>query len=119
MKPKSEKSIELYHIMTERGYPEEFCDVITRNLNTDFTAQRMLWYLSHYEYLPEGEIVDEMLAILSDRNAIMQKKELEKTNAAWNEFLQHGLRKKTSGIVKTEQSVMTKQVLEANSASEW
>lgn len=78
MKPKSEKSIELYHIMTERGYPEEFCDVITRNLNTDFTAQRMLWYLSHYEYLPEGEIVDEMLAILSDRNAIMQKKELEK-----------------------------------------
>jgi len=62
MKPKSEKSIELYHIMTERGYPEEFCDVITRNLNTDFTAQRMLWYLSHYEYLPEGEIVDEMLA---------------------------------------------------------
>lgn len=35
MKPKSEKSIELYHIMTERGYPEEFCDVITRNLNTD------------------------------------------------------------------------------------
>lgn len=47
-------------------------------------------YLSHYEYLPEGEIVDEMLAILSDRNAIMQKKELEKTNAAWNEFLQHG-----------------------------
>lgn len=22
MKPKSEKSIELYHIMTERGYPE-------------------------------------------------------------------------------------------------
>lgn len=90
MKPKSEKSIELYHIMTERGYSEEFCDVITRNLNTDFTAQRMLWYLSHYEYLPEGEIVDEMLAILSDRNAIMQKKELEKTNAAWNEFLQHG-----------------------------
>ena len=51
---------------------------------------RILWYLSHYEYLPEGEIVDEMLDILSDRNAIMQKKELEKTNAAWNEFLQHG-----------------------------
>lgn len=57
-------------------------------------AQRMLWYLSHYEYLPEGEIVDEMLAILSDRNAIMQKKELEKTNAAWNEFLQHGFEEK-------------------------
>lgn len=119
MKPKSEKSIELYHIMTERGYPEEFCDVITRNLNTDFTAQRMLWYLSHYEYLPEGEIVDEMLAILSDRNAIMQKKELEKTMLHGMNSYSMVLRKKTSGIVKTEQSVMTKQVLEANFASEW
>ena len=90
MKPKSPQSIQLYNIMLRLGYPEEFADIVTKNLNTDFTAQRMLWYLSHNEYLPEGEIVDEMLAILSDRNAIMQKKELEKTNAAWNEFLQHG-----------------------------
>ena len=36
------------------------------------------------------EIVDEMLAILSDRNMIMQKKEMESTNQAWNEFLMHG-----------------------------
>jgi hypothetical protein len=33
------------------------------------------------------EIVDEMLSILSDRNRIMQKKELESTNARWNEYL--------------------------------
>ncbi|MCD7833467.1 MAG: hypothetical protein LUH00_05715 [Lachnospiraceae bacterium] len=48
---------------------ERFCDLITQNLNTDFTAQRMIFYLSHYSELPEGEIVDEMLAILSDRKA--------------------------------------------------
>ena len=90
MKPRSPQSMQLYKMLLSRGYPEAFCDLVTKNLNTDFTAQRMLWYLSHYEYLPEGEIVDEMLAILSDRNAIMQKKELEKPNAAWNEFLQHG-----------------------------
>ena len=35
MKPKSPKSIELYHILIKKGYPEEFCDQITRNLNTD------------------------------------------------------------------------------------
>lgn len=33
------------------------------------------------------DVADEMLAILSDRNRIMQKKELESTNARWNEYL--------------------------------
>ncbi len=87
MKPKSPKSIELYHILIKRGYPEEFCDQITRNLNTDWTAQRMIGYLSHYRKLPPEEIVDEMLAILSDRNSIMQKHQLEETNARWNDYL--------------------------------
>jgi hypothetical protein len=48
MKPKSAKSLELYDIMMKRGYPEEFCDQISKNLNTDRTAQRMIGYLSHY-----------------------------------------------------------------------
>jgi hypothetical protein len=33
------------------------------------------------------EAADEMLEILSDRNRIMRKKELESNNAKWNEFL--------------------------------
>ncbi len=37
-----------------------------------------------------AEIVDEMLAILSDRNRIMQKHQLEDTNAKWNDFLNRG-----------------------------
>ena len=90
MKPRTEKSMELYHMMLKRGYPEEFCDQVTKNLNTDWTAQRMMGYLSHYKKLPMEEIVDEMLAILSDRNRIMQKKEFEHANAAWNEYLMSG-----------------------------
>jgi hypothetical protein len=90
MKPKSEKSIELYNMMLRRGYPEPFCDDVTKNLNTDWTAQRMIGYLSHYKTLPLEEVADEMLAILSDRNRIMQKKELENTNARWNEYLKRG-----------------------------
>ena len=90
MKPRSEKSMELYHMMLKRGYPEEFCDQITKNLNTDFTARRMIGYLSHYKTLPLEEIADEMLAILSDRNRIMQKKKLESTNISWNEYLRNG-----------------------------
>ena len=87
MKPRTEKSMELYEIMLRRGYPETFCDQITKNLNTDWTAQRMIGYLSHYKKLPMEDVADEMLAILSDRNRIMQKKEQESANAKWNEYL--------------------------------
>lgn len=87
MKPRTAKSMELYDILLRRGYPEPFCDEITKNLNTYWTAQRMIGYLSHYKKLPMEEIADEMLAILSDRNRIMQKHELEETNARWNEYL--------------------------------
>lgn len=91
MKEKSPKSMELYHIMLDRGYPEEFCDIVTKNLNTDWTANRMIGYLSHYKKLPLGEIADEMLAILSDRNQIMQKHEVEDANAKWNVFFERRL----------------------------
>ena len=90
MAPRSEKSMELYRIMLELGYPEVFCNQITQNLNTDFTARRMIGYLSHYKKPPMEEIADEMLAILSDRNRIMRKKELESANALWNEYLAEG-----------------------------
>ena len=91
MKPRTPKSIELYNTLLNRGYPQEFCEQISLNLNTDWTAQRMMGYLSHYKKLPMAEIVDEMLAILSDRNRIMKKHELEDTNAKWNDFLNRGL----------------------------
>ena len=85
-KPRTEKSMELMRIMLKRGYPAEFCEQITLNLNTDWTAQRMIGYLSHYKKLPMEDVADEMLAILSDRSRIMQKKDMEATNARWNEL---------------------------------
>lgn len=91
MKPKSPKSVELYNLMLQRGYREEFCDLVTKNLNTDFTAQRMIGYLYHYEHPPVEEIADEMISILSDRNRIIEKKELEAVNARWNDFLMRGI----------------------------
>ena len=90
MNPRTPKSIELYNKLLDRGYPREFCEQVSLNLNTDWTAQRMLGYLSHYRKLPMEEIADEMLAILSDRNRIMQKHELENTNAKWNQFMIQG-----------------------------
>ena len=52
MKPRTELSMQLYHMLVERGYHEELCDVITKNLNTDFTAARMIGYLCQYSHLP-------------------------------------------------------------------
>ena len=91
MKTRTEKSMQLYHMLVKRGYPEEFCDLISQNLNTDFTANRMIGYLSHYSYLPEVEVVDEMLAILSDRNAIIKKKEMEQSQVVINDIYRFGL----------------------------
>lgn len=91
MKPRTGLSMQLYNIMVERGYPENLCELITRNLNTDYTAARMIGYLSHYSHLPDVEVVDEMLAILSDRNAIIKKKESEQAQAKVNEIYRFGL----------------------------
>jgi len=92
MKPRTELSMKLYDVLLERGYQEELCDLITRNLNTDYTARRMLGYLRHYNRkLPEAELIDEMLAILSDRNALIKKKETEQAQAVINDVYMNGL----------------------------
>lgn len=95
MKARTEISMQLYQMMLDRGYPEKLCDLVTQNLNTDYTATRMIGYLSHYSYLPDVEVVDEMLAILSDRNAIIKKKEAEQAQAKINEIYCFGLGKDT------------------------
>lgn len=91
MKPRTEIGMQLYNLMMERGYPENLCDLVTRNLNTDYTATRMIGYLSHYSDLPDVEVVDEMLAILSDRNELIKKKESEQAQARISEICRFGL----------------------------
>ena len=83
---------ELYHVLKEKGYPEDFCrEIAYKQMNTDYTATRMLGYLYRITNPRPEDVVDEMLAILSDRNRIMQKKELESNNAEWNRILMQGL----------------------------
>ena len=91
MAQKSPLSIELYNTLINDGYPKQFATLITDNLNTDYTAGRMLGYLAHYDHLPEVEVADEMLAILTERQQIMDKKAAEGYNAAWNNYRQAGI----------------------------
>ena len=101
MKPRTELSMKLYDMLMERGYHEELCDVITKNLNTDYTAARMIGYLSHYAFLPEEEVVDEMLAILSDRNELIRKKEMEQAQSKINEIYEFGL-----GVEENDENII-------------
>ena len=83
---------ELYDALQLKGYPEDFCRGIAyRQMNTDYTATRMLGYLYRISEPRPEDVVDEMLAILSDRNAIIQKKELEHAQTTINKVYREGL----------------------------
>ena len=88
----SERTDELYKILLSKGYPKELCaEIAYKNMNTDYTATRMLGYLYRISNPRIEDLIDEMLAILSDRNAIIQKKELEQAQAAINRMYREGL----------------------------
>ena len=88
----SERTDELYKLLLGSGYPKEFCaEIAYRNMNTDYTATRMLGYLYRVSDPRIEDLVDEMLAILSDRDAIIQKKEMEHAQAVINEIYRNGL----------------------------
>lgn len=88
----SDRTKELYQLLLERGYPEEFCrEVAYRYLNEDTTAMRMLGYLYRVSNPRIEDVVDEMLAILSDKEAWIRKKELEHAQAVINDVYRNGL----------------------------
>ena len=88
----SERTDELYKILLSKGYPKELCaEIAYKNMNTDYTATRMLGYLYRISNPRIEDLIDEMLAILSDRNAIIQKKEVEQAQSVINYVYQNGL----------------------------
>ena len=88
----SERTDELYKILLSKGYPKELCaEIAYKNMNTDYTATRMLGYLYRISNPRIEDLIDEMLAILSDRNAIIQKKEIEQSHSVINDDNQNGL----------------------------
>ena len=88
----SSRSKELYQALKDKGYPDDFCrEIAYKQMNTDYTATRMLGYLYRVSNPRPEDVVDEMLAILSDRNAIIQKKELEQAQSVINDVYQNGL----------------------------
>ena len=89
---KTERTDELYKFLLTKGYPKELCaEIAYKNLNTDYTATRMLGYLYRYTEPRLEDVIDEMIAILSDREEIIKKKEMEQARAVINEIYRNGL----------------------------
>lgn len=89
----SERAEELYKALIEKGYPKELCaEIACKYLNTDYTATRMLGYPYRMTEPPAVEVVvDEMIAILSDRDQLIKKRESEHAQAVISEMYREGL----------------------------
>ena len=77
--------------ISEMGYPEAFGMAVADNLRTEKMMSRMIGYLRSAKPRSAEEIADEMLAIMSDRERWIKKKEAEEANAKYNELLYFGL----------------------------
>lgn len=87
-----EKTDELYRLLLDKGYPKELCrEIAYKNMNTDYTVTRMLGYLYRVTDPRIEDLIDEMLAILSDRDQIIRKKEMERAQAVINDIYKNGL----------------------------
>ena len=82
---------DLIETIVRMGYPEELGKAVAKNLGSEKTMRRMMAYLHSAKPRSAEEIVDEMLAIMSDRERWIRKKEAEKANARYNELLYYGL----------------------------
>lgn len=87
-----EKTEELCRVLLDRDYPKELCaEIAYKYMNTDYTATRMLGYLYRVTEPRMEDLIDEMLAILTDRNELIRKKEAEQAQAAVSELYRNGL----------------------------
>lgn len=82
----------LFHTLQKMGYPGEFCkEIAYKQMNTDYLASRMLGYLRCQKNPRIEDLVDEMFAIISDRDRFMQKHEAQSAQARINQIYNEGL----------------------------
>ena len=78
-----EKSRLLYDLMLQKGYPEKFSMLICMEMNTDFTAEKMMNYVSGERKRLE-DVADEMVAIKDLRDRLVSKHISEHANISIN-----------------------------------
>ncbi|SKB79700.1 hypothetical protein SAMN06296386_105216 [Lachnospiraceae bacterium] len=83
---------ELIQVITSLGHPAALGEAVAANLRTPKTMNRMISYLINVKPKKAEEIADEMLAIMSDRERWIEKKESEYYNSKYNDYLNSDLR---------------------------
>ena len=73
----SERSKEVYRALVEKGFPDGLCKEIAYKYRMTDPSEEM--------------VVDEMLAILDDRDRFRKKHEMEEAQAAVNKIYNEGL----------------------------
>ena len=74
----------IYELMLRKGYPEDFARLIAVEMCTEFTGSRMYGYIAANEKLRLEDVADEMLAIKSDRDRLIDKHISEHAQASIN-----------------------------------
>ena len=69
------------------GYPEEFADLLARQLGSPRAMDRMTSYLRQAHPRTVEMIIDEMLAICADAEAWREKKESQRAQAGYSAWL--------------------------------
>jgi hypothetical protein len=77
---------ELIAAIEELGFPGEFGEVLAHELGGAWSMRRMIGYLRGACPTSPEQIADEMLAILEQRRAIVERKMGERANAAVTTF---------------------------------
>ena len=78
---------ELITLTVRRGYPAELGALMAAELGTESTITRMITYLTHVAPGRAEDVVDEMLAIQSDRDFWVDKKKSEYYQQQYNQML--------------------------------
>ena len=82
---------ELVLTLEQMGYPPEFGRTVADQLGHERAVRRMISYLRQVKPGSIELVVDEMLSIISDRDAWIRKKQARYYNAKYNEILYYGL----------------------------
>ena len=87
----SEKTDELYRLLLIRIPEGVLCRDRIQKYEYGLHCYQDAGYLYRVTDLRIEDLVDEMLAILSDRDAIIQKKEMERAQSVLNDIYENGL----------------------------
>ena len=84
---KAYEQARLMQAMEDLGFPEEFGEVLVRELGGPWSLRRMTEYLRSARPTRFEAVADELVVILEERARIVDKMRTEDANAGWNAFL--------------------------------